>query len=137
VQVYLLTDSEPRARAQALFAEHHYLGGVKAVGEQLHYAVSDAQGKWLAGLIFAAAALHRWERDRWIGWDDELRRRRLALVANNVRFQILPARSVPNLGTVVLRRVPDRLSVDWKMRYANPILVLETFVDPERFQGTV
>lgn len=137
VQVHLLTEPEPRARAQALLAEHHYLGAVKAVGEQLHYAVSDAQGEWLAVLIFAAAALHLRERDRWIGWDDEQRRRRLALVANNVRFLILPARSVPNLGTAILRRVLDRLSDDWQTRYAHPILVVETFVDPERFQGTV
>ena len=75
---------------------------MKAVGEQLHYAVSDAQGEGLAVLIFAAAALHLRERDRWIGWDDEQRRRRLALVANNVRFLPLPARSVPNLGTAIL-----------------------------------
>ena len=86
MQVRLLTEPEPRARAQALFAEHHYLGGVKAVGEQLHYAVSDAQGEWLAVLIFTVAASHLRERDQWIGWDDEQRRRRLALVANNVRF---------------------------------------------------
>jgi len=34
-----------------LLAEHHYLGGVKAVGEQLNYAVSDGQGEWLAVFV--------------------------------------------------------------------------------------
>eukprot|EP01041_Mallomonas_annulata_P032100 gene32100-54523_t len=57
---------------------------VQAVGEQLHYAVSDAQGEWVAVVIFAAAALHLRPREQWIGWSDEQRRRRLALVANNV-----------------------------------------------------
>ena len=129
---------EPWAQAHGLAGEHHYLGGVKAVGEQFHYALSDAQGgKWLTVLIFAASALHLRERDRRIGWEDEQRRRRLALVTNNVRFLLLPARSVPDLGTAILRKVPDRLSEDWQTRYAHPIIVVETFVDPERFQGTV
>ena len=137
VQVQLLDTPELRERAQALLAAQHYLGGVQAVGEQMHYAVSDAQGEWVAVLIFAAAALHLRPRDQWIGWSDGQRRRRLALVANNVRFLLLPGRAVPNLGSVVLSRVLARLSDDWQARYAHPVLVVETFVDPERFAGTV
>lgn len=137
LQVQVLDAPEWRARAQALLAAHHYLGGVQAVGEQVHYAVSDGRGEWVAVLIFAAAALHLEARDRWIGWSDEQRRRRLALVANNVRFLLLPDRTVPNLGSAVLSRVLARLSDDWQARYAHPVLVVETFVDPERFQGTV
>jgi hypothetical protein len=76
-------------------------------------------------------------REQWIGWSDEQRRRRLALVANNVRFLLLPGRTVPNLGSAVLSRVLARLSDDWQARYAHPVLVVETFVDPERFKGTV
>jgi len=79
--------------------EHHDLGGVQAVGEQIHYAVGDAQGEWVAVVIFAAAAKHLRPREQWIGWSDEQRRRRLALVANNVRFLLLPERTVPNLGS--------------------------------------
>ena len=137
VQVQVLDRPELRERAQGLLAAHHYLGGVQAVGEQLHYAVSDAEGAWVAVVIFAAAALHLRPRDQWIGWSDEQRRRRLALVANNVRFLLLPERTVPNLGSVVLSRVLARLSDDWHARYAHPVLVVETFVDPARFQGIV
>ena len=137
LQVEVLDTPALRARAQALLVAHHYLGGVQAVGEQVHYAVSDGQGAWVAVLIFAAAALHLAARDRWIGWSDEQRRRRLALVVNNVRFLLLPERTVPNLGSAVLSRVLARLSDDWQARYAHPVLVVETFVDPQRFQGTV
>ena len=31
----------------------------------------------------------------------------------------------------------DRLSGDWQTRYGHPVLVVETFVDPEQFDGTV
>lgn len=137
LQVHLLDTPALRARAQALLAAHHYLGGVQAVGEQLHYAMSDAQGEWVAVAIFAAAALHLRPRDIWIGWRDEQRRHRLALVVNNVRFLLLPERTVPNLGSAVLSRVLARLSDDWQSRYHHPVLIVETFVDPERFQGTV
>lgn len=137
VQVEVLDTPEQRARAQRCLVAHHYLGGVQAVGEQVHYAVSDAQGEWVAVLIFAAAAKHLRPRDQWIGWSAEQRRRRLALVVNNVRFLLLPERTVPNLGSVVLSRILARLSEDWQARYAHPVLVVETFVDPERFQGGV
>ena len=98
--------------------------------------MSDAHGTWVAVLIFAAAAWHLRPRDQWIGWSDE-QRRRLALVANNVRFLLPPECPVPNLGSAALSRVVAQLSADWQARYAHPILVVETFVDPEYFEGTV
>ncbi|MFM7214931.1 MAG: Druantia anti-phage system protein DruA [Verrucomicrobiota bacterium] len=76
-------------------------------------------------------------RDRWIGWTRAQRDRRLSLVANNSRFLILPDAHQPNLGSRVLSLALDRLSSDWQARYAHPVLVVETFVDPEQFQGTV
>lgn len=137
LQVRVLDTTELRDRAQALLAAHHYLGGVQAVGEQLHYVVTDADGAWVAVLIFAAAAWHLRPRDKWIGWSNAQRRHRLALVANNVRFVLLPDRKVPNLGSAVLSRVLAQLSDDWQTRYDHPVLAVETFVDPEQFQGTV
>jgi hypothetical protein len=137
LQIERLDTVAERERAQALLEEHHYLGGLQAVGEQMHYGVADAQGAWVAVVIFAAAAMHLRPRDQWIGWGDEQRRRRLAFVANNVRFLLLPQRTVPNLGSAALSRVLARLSDDWQERYEHPILIVETFVDPERFQGTV
>jgi hypothetical protein len=42
-----------------------------------------------------------------------------------------------NLGSRVLRLTLARLSADWQARYGHPVLVVETFVDPEQFCGTV
>jgi hypothetical protein len=60
----------------------------------------------------------------------------LALVANNARFLILSGYAVPNMATRVLKLTLDRVSDDWRERYQHPPAVVETFVDPERFQGT-
>jgi hypothetical protein len=120
-----------------LLERHHYLGELQPVGEQLLYVAVGPQGGWRAILVFCAAANHLRHRDQWIGWTNEQRRRRLALVANNARFLILPGFAVPNMATRVLRLTLDRVSDDWLERYGHPLAAVETFVDPDRFQGTV
>lgn len=132
-----LLESHQLKRCDGLLDEHHYLGSVKPVGERLYYVVTDPQGQWLALLVFAAAAKHLKYRDRWIGWTEAQRERRLSLVVNNLRFLLLPDRTFPNLGTRVLRMVLARLSSDWQVAYGHPVLVVETFVDPDQFCGTV
>ncbi len=124
-------------RCNKLLDAHHYLGSPKPVGERLYYVISDLQGEWLALLVFAAAAKHLKHRDGWIGWTDAQRERRLSLVVNNIRFLLLPERTFPNLGTRALRMVLARLSSDWQLAYEHPVVVVETFVDPEKFCGTV
>lgn len=137
VRVILVPERPERRRFQRLLNQHHYLGGVKAVGEQLYYVAVDARGEWLALLLFSAAAKHLKHRDEWIGWTGPQRDRRLSLVVNNSRFLLLPNRSVPNLGSRVLRLTLERLSADWQAHYGHPVLVVETFIDPEQFCGTV
>ena len=137
VQSQLLVTGQDKASARRLLAKHHYLGNVRAVGEQLFYAVTDGHGDWLGVLVFCAAARRLRARDRWIGWSEEQRRRRLPLVVNNCRFLLLPHKTFPNLGSRALRLTLDRLSADWQQRYGHPVVLVETFVDPEQFCGTV
>src|ERR1700678_2056465 len=137
VRVVLVPESKNRRRFQHLLQKHHYLGRLKPVGEQLYYVAVDARGEWLALLLFSAAAKHLKHREQWIGWTSVQCDRRLSLVANNSRFLVLPEQSVPNLASRVLRLALDRLSADWQARYGHPVLVVETFVDPAHFCGTV
>jgi hypothetical protein len=136
LQIRLLEPSE-LPRFNQLLDRHHYLHGLKPIGERLYYVITDAQGQWLALSVFSAAAKHLKAREQWIGWTDEQRARRLALVVNQSRFLLLPDKTVPNLGSKVLRLVLHRLSDDWQARYGHPVLMVETFVDPEQFCGTV
>lgn len=137
VQIHLLSHARTKGRARRLLAKHHYLGDVRAVGEQLFYAIADRDGDWLGVLVFCAASRRLHARDRWIGWTEEQRRRRLPLVVNNCRFLLLPHKTFPNLGSRSLRLTLDRLSIDWQTRYGHPVVLVETFVDPEQFCGTV
>jgi len=107
------------------------------VGERFYYVATDADGDWVAVLVFSAAANHLKHRDHWIRWSEAQRRRRLRLLTNNARFLLLPDRTEPNLGSRVLRLTLERLSQDWQAHYGHPVLVVETFVDPDQFDGTV
>jgi uncharacterized protein DUF4338/DDE family transposase len=125
------------ARINRLLKKHHYLGAIHPVGQRLYYLAKDGEGQWLGILVFSAPAKHLKSRDHWIGWTDEQRRRRLSLVTNNSRFLLLPGLAVPNLGSRVLRLVLARLPADWLNQYGHPVEVVETFVDPDQFCGTV
>ena len=128
---------EESERANRLLAKHHYLGAIQPVGERMYYVAVSSTGGWLALLVFCAAAKHLRARDEWIGWTEEQRRRRLGLVANNARFLLLPRKGFANLGTRVMKLTLDRLSGDWHRRYGHPLELVETFVDPQWYTGTV
>jgi hypothetical protein len=53
------------------------------------------------------------------------------------RYCLLPGKTCPNLGSRVLRLTLERVSADWQSHYGHPVLIAETFVDPEQFCGTV
>ena len=59
------------------------------------------------------------------------------MIAQNIRFLVLPAtRRWPNLASRVLKLVCERLAGDWQAQFGHPVLLVETFVDPNRFRGT-
>ena len=60
----------------------------------------------------------------------------MPLVVNNARFLILPWVQVKNLASWVLARSCRRLPEDWHSRYGYRPLLLETFVQSDRFVGT-
>ena len=128
--------AKDEGRYRRLMGAHHYLGALPKIGETLWY-VAHRRGEWLALAGFSAPALKCAARDRWIGWDFRTQYDRQHLLANNSRFLVLPGRRVPNLGSRVLALCARRLAADWPARFGHALLLLETFVDPARFRGTV
>jgi predicted transposase YbfD/YdcC len=122
-------------RFDQLIAKHHYLKNGHVVGEQLRY-VAEYRGQWLALATWSAAALHIKARDRFIGWSEEQRRRRLPLLVNNSRLLVLPPCQCPNLISRFMKLMLARLSPDWQQSWGHPLALAETFVDPHLYQGT-
>lgn len=117
-------------------AQHHYLGYRGPVGETLAYLVRDCHERDLSCVLFGAAAWKTQPRDAWIGWDPDIRVRRLSFLTGNTRFLILPWVRVPHLASHILGRITRRLADDWQAKYNHPVHLLETFVDRARFKGT-
>lgn len=135
LQVRLLTTSKDTTRCDQLIVEHHYLQDATLVGEQLRY-VATYKGQWLALATWSGAAFHLKDRDQFIGWDFEQCRRRRALLANNSRLLVLPKCHSPNLISRFMKLMLGRLSQDWLWRWGHPIALVESFVDPQLYQGT-
>lgn len=125
-----------RAWVRAALRRFHYLGFGGAVGENLQYLVQDGGQRPLACLVFGAAAWKCQHRDQFIGWSAEQRQKNLALIANNSRFLIFPWVKVPRLGSWILGQVSRRISGDWQAKYGHGLVLLETFVERDRFRGT-
>lgn len=130
---------EPAGRAwiKRMLSQFHYLGFGGTVGQNVQYVVHDAQDRAVACLVFGAAAWKCQTRDQFIGWSADQRQNNLALVANNSRFLILPWVKVPHLGSWILGQVSRRICRDWQAKYGHAIALLETFVERDRFRGTV
>lgn len=119
-----------------MMQEHHYLGALPKIGNTVWY-VATCNNEWLGLLSFSASALKCSARDLWIGWGHRLQYDRLHLVANNSRFLILPHCHHKNLASKILSLCRRRIQRDWQTRFGFPLLMLETFVDPTRFVGTI
>jgi len=119
----------------ALVDRYHYLGYRPLPGAQLRYLIRN--GETVIGAIgFGGAAWKVASRDRWIGWDGDTRERQLSGILNNTRFLILPWIKVKNLASRILSLSIKRLKTDMPLRYGYSPVLLETFVDTERFEGT-
>jgi hypothetical protein len=121
---------------QEFMTQYHYLGSLPKIGNTIRY-VATFSNEWLGLLSFSAAALKCSARDQWIGWGHRLQYDRLHLVANNSRFLILPNCHHKNLATKILSLCKRRIQSDWKDRFGFPLLMMETFVDPSLFVGTI
>jgi hypothetical protein len=135
VTVRLVAGSE-RERFDQELVTKHYLKNANAVGAVLRY-VAEYREQWVALVMFNSAAYHLKLRDQWLHWVGGQVAQRRHLIAQNSRFLVLAAPGKwPNLASRVLKLTCARLSEDWRQQFGYPVLVVETFVDPQRFRGT-
>ncbi len=113
----------------------HYLGE-RLFCAGLRYLVHSSIHGWLGALAFSPAAFRVSARDQFIGWNEQGRLANLDRVIGNSRFFIHPEVRVPHLASHVLGKALRRLKRDWQSRYGIAPLLIETFVEQNRFTGT-
>lgn len=114
--------------------QYHMLGDKWVFGSRMQYFVMSGK-KELGCIQFSASSWALKERDKWIGWTQEDRKKRLHLIVNNSRFLIFPWVNIRNLASKALSIAARQLQEDWLRQYCYAPVLLETFVDKEHFKG--
>lgn len=127
-------ESEREAYVAALEA-HHYLGA--ADGRQCLLGQVARLGDRVVGLLtWTHAARTLRAREQYVGWDARTCQRRLGYVVQNNRFLVLSKVRQPNLASRILGLAAQALPGQWEERFGIRPMLLETFVDVERYAGT-
>jgi hypothetical protein len=138
VRLVLADDARRRQQAGDLLERYHYLGGPTPFGAHLRYLIQTDKPtpETLGVLQYSSPAWRLQARDRWIGWDEETRRRNLQHLVSQSRFLLLPWVHVPHLASHVLALSARQLSTDWYRHYCVTPLLLETLVEEQHYRGT-
>lgn len=138
IQLEVVTDKADVALWNELVDRHHYLGYHHPIGAALKYfIIANTPTRQILGCLqFSSSVWHLADRDHWIGWEIKDREKRLNLVINNSRFLILPWVKVNNLASHALSIVTRRIVNDWEKAHAYRPVLIETFVDTAKYQGT-
>lgn len=118
-----------------LIDQYHYLGYTQIVGSYLKYLIF-LNNQLAACIGWGSAAWKVGCRDRFIGWNTDQRKNNLSGIVNNVRFLILPWICVKHFASKVLALSTRVLPDDWSQAFSEQLILVETFVDRSRFQGT-
>jgi len=136
VQLVRVVQSKASRLWNELIQRYHYLGYTPLTGAQIRYLIYTEAGILLGAISFSAASWALRPRDTMIGWNREQRIQRLNGIVNNTRFLILPWVQVKNLASKVLALCVKQLPQDWQTSYSYKPVLIETFVEKDRFHGT-
>lgn len=145
LSVILVQKPEEMVLWNAMIYHYHYIPICRLFGQQLRYLIfagNHESSGWsglgtpLSALSFSSSAWRVSCRDNYIGWNDAQRVMNLPLVINNSRFLILPWIKVPNLASSILGTIGRRVGQDWETRYNSRPVLMESFVERDRFRGT-
>lgn len=135
IRLVIAEPGEELKRWRAYVEQYHILGDKIVFGSRLQYFVRSGDIE-LGCMQFSASAWSLEERDKWIGWTVDDRKVRLHLIVNNSRFLIFPWVHVRNLASRALSLAVKQIQQDWLREYCYEPVLLETFVDTEKYQGT-
>jgi hypothetical protein len=135
ISLKILHDKESVLLWNEYVQRYHPLKYRRPFGNWLRYFLMS-DNKPLGCLLISGAAKTLHHRDHWINWSVPQRRRNLSWVINNSRYLIFPWVQIPHLASHVLGQLTRRVATDWEDRWGYRPVLMETFVDPQRYSGT-
>lgn len=136
ITLQLLLDRDSKWLFNEYIDRYHYLGYKRPFGYTARYFVRSEE-HLLGCILIAGASKALGARDHWIGWSDEHRLNNLPWIVNQTRFLIFPWVKIPHLGSHALGLLSRSIPRDWANEWGYTPLLMETFVDPSHYRGTV
>lgn len=136
IKIEKVIEKEEIARWNEFVDRYHYLGYKRPIGSNIRYYIIDCHGRKLGCLLFSFAVCSLACRDNYIGWKTKERKEQLKLVINNNRFLIFPWVQVKCLASKALSLTIKQIANDWEDVHGYRPVLLETFVDHTKYNGT-
>lgn len=135
--IYLLectSPSENRIFRDTINTYHSYVKYKDSPTRNIRWLVYESvTGNLIGAVGLSSATIAVAKRDEYVGWDNETKMRNLGKVANNSRFCLIQKNfTIKNVGSLTLKQLRIQGAIRWKEKYNEPLVLLETFVQPER-----
>lgn len=135
--IYLLectTPSENKIFRSTIDTYHSYVKYKDSPTRNIRWLIYESITGNLVGAVgLSSATIAVAKRDEWIGWDNVTKMRNLGKTANNSRFCLIQKNfTIKNVGSLTLKQLRIQGAIRWKERYNEPLVLLETFVQPSR-----
>jgi hypothetical protein len=119
---------------------HSYVKYTDSPTRNLRWLVYETEsGNQIGAIGLSSATIAVSIRDKFIGWDNKTKIKNLCNLANNSRFCLAQPRiSIKNAASSTLKQLRIEGAKRWKEKYGDELILLETFVQPERdeeYQG--
>jgi hypothetical protein len=134
IRLVIVRPGADMKRWRAYVNQYHILGDKHVFGSQLRYLIKSGDTE-LGCMQFSASSWSLEAREKWIGWTREDRKQRLHLILNNSRYLIFPWVHIRNLASKALSLAAKQIQDDWLREYCYAPVLLETFVDSEKYRG--
>jgi len=105
---------------------HTYAPWKRSPGRKISWLIEGRSSELLGAIGAHSAVLATKARDDFIGWTRAQKLANLNKVANNYRFAL----KVRGIGSQVLALLAKAARQEWKAKYGDRLVLLETFVQP-------
>lgn len=132
--VQCLTPKQNKLFRDTINTFHSYVKYKDSPTRNLRYLVYEGvTGNHVGAVGLSSATIAVACRDTFVGWNNETKMRHLNEVANNSRFCLIRDNiTIKNVASMCLRQLREIGAVDWKNRYNDKLILIETFVQPDR-----
>lgn len=134
IRLVIVRPGDEMKRWRSYVNRYHILGDKHVYGSQLRYFIKSGDTE-LGCIQFSASSWSLEAREKWIGWTREDRKQRLHLILNNSRYLLFPWVHIRNLASKALSLAAKQIQDDWLREYCYAPVLLETFIDSEKYQG--